>query len=79
MLWTYPKEYFSSQLQFYQYALTGNLQLAPDAVPVDEQPLPSLVHSATTPESLRTLPLPRGLRAGQVRGCCSHEAEIISS
>lgn len=43
MFWTYPKEYFCSQH-------TENSQLAPGAVPVDEQPLLSLVLSATTPE-----------------------------
>lgn len=43
MFWTYPKEYFCSQH-------TENSQLAPGAVPVDEQPLLSLFLSATSPE-----------------------------
>ena len=79
MLCTYPKEYFCSQLEFYQYTLMENSQLATDAVRVDKQPLLSPVHSATTPESLGILPSRHGLRAGQVRGCRSHEVETISS
>lgn len=40
MLCTYPKEYFCSQLEFYQYTLTENTQLAPAAVPADAQTSP---------------------------------------
>lgn len=67
MLCTYPKEYFCSWVKFYLYTLTENLQLAPDAVLVDEQPLLNLIHSATTSESLGILPSPHVLRAGQDR------------
>lgn len=43
MLCLYPKKYFCFQLVFYQYILRENLQLAPDAVPVDKQHLLNLV------------------------------------
>lgn len=66
MLWTYPQEYFHSQVEFYQYPLKTIPQLVPDAVPVDGQFLLSLIHSAAAPKSLRTCPSPHGLTAGQV-------------
>lgn len=43
MLCLYPKKYFCFQLVSYQYILRENLQLAPDAVPVDKQYLLNLV------------------------------------
>lgn len=66
-------QYLCFQLVSYQYVLGENLQIAPDAVPVIEQPLLNLFlvepwDSSSTP----------GLRRAS-QGVHSHEMETISS
>lgn len=70
MLCPYPKKYFCFQLACYQYILRENLQLVPDAVPVDEQALLNLVLAEPWDASFT-----HGLRARQVRVLTPRDAD----